>query len=93
MEIFGESAVLRSLAVKRDWRGNGYGWMLADAAISHARFRGAKKLYLVTENASDFFAAKHGFEAVERAVISPEVANSPTFSKQNGDLVAMRLDL
>lgn len=91
LEIFGEEAVLRSLATKPEWRGNGYGWMLADTIIAQARFRGVRRIYLVTEHASDFFAAKHGFRVVDLSTVSPEVAASTTFRKRRG--VAMRLDL
>jgi UDP-N-acetylmuramate: L-alanyl-gamma-D-glutamyl-meso-diaminopimelate ligase len=94
LEVYGEEAVIRGLAVKPAERGGGYGWMLADAAINRARTRGVKRLYLVTARASDFFAAKHGFRVVELSTVSPEVAGSTTFtSDRNRDSVAMRLDL
>ena len=32
-----------------------------------ARDRGARRLYLLTETASDFFAEKFGFRAIDRA--------------------------
>lgn len=94
LEVFGEEAVIRGLAVKPDERGGGYGWMLADAAIARARFRGVRRLYLMTARASDFFAAKHGFRVVELSTVSPEVVASTTFtSDRNRGSVAMRLDL
>jgi UDP-N-acetylmuramate: L-alanyl-gamma-D-glutamyl-meso-diaminopimelate ligase len=94
LEVFGEEAVIRGLAVKPEDRGGGYGWMLADAAIARARHRGVRRLYLVTARASDFFAAKHGFRVVELSTVSPAVAESTTFtSDRNRDSVAMRLDL
>ena len=92
LEVFGEDAVLRSLAVAKDARGVGYGWMLADTAISSARHRGVKRIYLLTASASDFFAVKHGFRVVDSSTIAPEIAESPTFHNA-GDAVAMRLDL
>ena len=83
-----------SLAVKPESRGVGYGWMLADTAIAKARFRGVRRLYLVTAKASDFFAAKHGFRVVEVSTIGREVAESTTFtSDRSSGSVAMRLDL
>ena len=93
MDVFGEDAVLHSLAVRPDARGAGYGWMLADTVIAQARYRGARRLYLVTERASDFFAAKHGFHVVDHSTIASEVAASPTFRAAGKRLVAMRLDL
>ena len=97
IEVYGEDAVLRSLAVHPDARGHGYGWMLADTAINQTRRRGVRRLYLVTEkNASDFFAEKHGFRIVDLSLVSDEVAQSPSFrsSRSRGkNPIAMRLDL
>jgi UDP-N-acetylmuramate: L-alanyl-gamma-D-glutamyl-meso-diaminopimelate ligase len=94
LEVYGEDAILRSLAVDPEWRGGGYGWILADTAIQQARLRGVRRIYLLTESASDFFAAKHGFRVVDRATVSPGVAKSRTFQDSTGSaFVAMRLDL
>lgn len=93
LEVFGEDAALRSLAVHTTGRGIGYGWMLADLAIGRARFRGVKRLYLVTANASDFFAAKHGFRVVDLSTAPSEVLNSTTFLRRSESFVPMRLDL
>ncbi|HTE54407.1 MAG TPA: GNAT family N-acetyltransferase [Kofleriaceae bacterium] len=97
IEVFGEDAVLRSLAVKRSARGHGYGWMLADTAINQTRRRGVKRLYLMTDKiASDFFAEKHGFRVVDQSLVAPRALQSPTFttSGQRGkNSIAMRLDL
>ena len=97
IEVFGEDAVLRSLAVQKDSRGHGYGWMLADTAINQTRRRGVKRMYLVTDKiASDFFAEKHGFRVVDLSLVSPQARQSPTF-KTSGlrgkNAIAMRLDL
>gem|GEM_PF-79006 len=100
LEVHGDDAILHSLAVDKQYRGAGYGWMLADMAVSQARWRGVRRIYLLTESASDFFAAKFGFRVVDRSTLSKAVAASSTFS-QIGDaqrgkaetLVAMRLDL
>src|SRR5690606_41298252 len=52
LEVYGEAAILRSLAVKEDARGVGYGWLLADSAVAEARHRGGKRVYMLTEHAS-----------------------------------------
>ncbi|MBL4632680.1 MAG: GNAT family N-acetyltransferase [Kofleriaceae bacterium] len=93
LEVFGEDAVLRSLAVSPSQRGIGYGWMLADMTISLARFRGVRRLYLVTEKASDFFAAKHGFHIVDLSTAPHSVTKSSTFALRREGWVPMRLDL
>ncbi len=94
LEVYGEAAILRSLAVKKNCRGIGYGWLLADTAVSMARHRGVRRIYLLTEHASDFFAAKLGFRIVDVSTVSHAVANSATFRTQrDSGAIAMRLDL
>ncbi len=94
LEVLGDDAILRSLAVDPESRGVGYGWMLADMAVSQARWRGVRRIYLVTAGASDFFAAKFGFRVVDRSTVAKLVGNHETFSRpSSAQLVAMRLDL
>jgi UDP-N-acetylmuramate: L-alanyl-gamma-D-glutamyl-meso-diaminopimelate ligase len=94
LDVHGDDAILRALAVDEENRGAGYGWMLADMAVSQARWRGVRRIYLLTESASDFFAAKFGFRVVDRSTLSKQVAASETFTAPKGTgQVAMRLDL
>jgi UDP-N-acetylmuramate: L-alanyl-gamma-D-glutamyl-meso-diaminopimelate ligase len=94
LEVLGDDAILRALAVDPKFRGAGYGWMLADTAVSQARWRGVRRIYLLTEAASDFFAAKFGFRVVDRSTLSRQVAASETFTRpDSANQVAMRLDL
>ncbi|GAB4519360.1 MAG: Mur ligase family protein [Haliangiales bacterium] len=93
LEVYGDSAILRSLAVKEAARGVGYGWLLADTAVTIARHRGVKRIYLITDDASDFFAAKVGFRAIDISTVSESVAQSSTFRHRALGAVAMRLDL
>jgi len=94
LEAYGEDAILRSLAVDAEGRGQGYGWMLADTLINSARVRGVKRLYLLTDTASDFFAAKLGFRVVDAATVAKPVLQSWTFRQQRSKAATtMRLDL
>lgn len=94
LEVVGEDAILYNLAVSRDARGTGFGWLLADVAVQWARHRGCRRVYLLTESASDFFGAKLGFRVVDRSTVSPAVADTVTFrSSTDSKFVAMRLDL
>jgi UDP-N-acetylmuramate: L-alanyl-gamma-D-glutamyl-meso-diaminopimelate ligase len=94
LEVLGDDAILRALAVDPKFRGAGYGWMLADTAVNQARWRGVRRIYLLTEAASDFFAAKFGFRVVDRSTLSKQVAASEVFTRPTGvQQVAMRLDL
>ncbi len=93
LEVLGETAILRSLAVKQIARGAGYGWLLAETAISVAKHRGVRRLYLLTEDSSDFFA-KCGFRMVDLSTIEKRVTQSTAFvSETTASAVAMRLDL
>ncbi len=94
LEIYGEDAILRSLAVRSDARGQGYGWMLADNQVSYARHRGVRRIYLLTpETASDFFAEKLGFRVVDVSTVAPAIAASTTFQSKGKGARTMRLDL
>ncbi len=93
LEVYGDDAILRALAVDPEFRGAGYGWMLADTAVGQARWRGVRRIYLMTESASDFFAVKFGFRIVDRSTVGKQVAASDTFAAASLGLVAMRLDI
>ncbi len=93
VELYDDAAVLRSLAVTPELRGHGLGWMLADHAVLRTRDQGARRLYLLTETASDFFAEKFGFRAIDRATVDAAVVASPHFRDSARSAVAMRLDL
>ena len=43
---------------------------------AQARWRGVRRIYLLTETASDFFAAKLGFRVVDRSTLSRPVARA-----------------
>ena len=94
LEVYGDAGILHSLAVKKQARGVGYGWLLADTVVQTARHRGVRRIYLMTEDASDFFAAKLGFRVIDVSTVSPAVAGSSVFRAQSDKgATAMRLDL
>jgi amino-acid N-acetyltransferase len=66
VEAYGTDALLRSLVVDPAWRGRGIGDALVRAAEHGARVRGVKALWLLTTDASDYFAAR-GYAAADRA--------------------------
>ncbi len=94
MEVFGDSALLRSLAVHPDRRGEGLGWMLAEAVQLRVRQRGLARVCLLTEHATDFFAEKFGFVPVTREQLPDEVKQSSEYRHhQENRAVAMQLTL
>ncbi len=93
IEVYDDAAILRSLAIMPEYRGHGLGWMIADHAVARAREMGVRRLYLLTETASDFFGEKLGFRAIDRSIVDPQVGASPHFRESAKSAVAMRLDL
>jgi N-acetylglutamate synthase-like GNAT family acetyltransferase len=78
LETFGETVLLRSLAVTAGARGNGLGSALVARALGHARAAGAREAWLLTETAGPFFAAR-GWETADRAAAPAGVAGSVEF--------------
>jgi amino-acid N-acetyltransferase len=79
LELFGGSALLRSLAVTAGARGHGLGSALVARAVDQARAAGAHEAWLLTETAGPFFAAR-GWEAADRAAAPAGVAGSVEFT-------------
>ena len=93
LERYTDAALLRSLAVSPDRRGEGLGWLLAEAALDRARAAGVRRVFLLTTTAADFFAQKLGFRACERRGVDPDVARSWEFTSCPPDATCMVLDL
>lgn len=79
LELYGASALLRSVAVEEACRGQGVGRCLADAASFFARIHGVRVVYLLTETAQAFFL-RQGFRAVDRDAVPPSVQASAEFA-------------
>jgi arsenate reductase len=78
LEVVGEDALVRSLAVALDRRGLGLGKRLLEAAIQSARIRGIKALYALTMTA-EAFAAAQGFVRIPRPEVPETIAALPQF--------------
>lgn len=89
VELYGDRGLLRSVAVDDHFRGLGYGGALVQAALSNARARGVKVIYLFTEDAAAYFQ-RLGFEAIDRANIDQAVKASPEFTECCKTATAMR---
>lgn len=84
LELYGEYALLRSLAVKDTLRGRMLGSRITDELISHAKDSDVKKIYLLTETARLFFKRK-GFVDIPRENVPAAVRASSEFSGACGD--------
>ncbi len=69
LELFGQYALLRSLAVKDALRGHKLGSRITDELIDIAREKKVSKIYLLTETARLFFKRK-GFVEIDRKEFS-----------------------
>ena len=78
LEIYGKTALLRSLAVEQGHQGRGYGQQLVAAIVAKAREAKLSQLFLLTETAEAFFAAR-GFETIPRDLADEQIKSSEEF--------------
>ena len=93
LELYGSSALLRSVAVSPSNRSCGLGKRLVSAALELARQKGVVRVYLLTMTAPDYFP-KFGFHPIERTRFPSEVQQSVEFTSAcPASAVAMELSL
>lgn len=78
LEVCCNNALLRSVAVRPEWRSTGVGRELVRRIVCHAEARGINALYLLTMTAEHYFP-RFGFELVERDMVPPEIAATCEF--------------
>ncbi len=78
LEIRADHALLRSVAVRPEWRSRGVGRALVHAAIADAEGRGIQALYLLTETAERYFPS-FGFQIITREEVPAELLSSGEF--------------
>lgn len=79
VELFGDVALLRSLAVSDRQRGKGAGSRLLEHAEQYARDSGVLRLYLLTTTAEDFFE-RRGYARAGRDTAPPAICATREFS-------------
>ena len=79
VELYGQAALLRSLAVAPKCRGIGCGKALVAEAESYARSRGVAQLYLLTTTAERFFE-RLGYAHAARESAPEEIRRTQEFS-------------
>jgi amino-acid N-acetyltransferase len=79
LELYGQWALLRSVAVDEAVRGCGVGRRLTEAALDMAVRRGVHRVYLLTETAAGFFL-RFGFRPITREEVPPPVRASVEFT-------------
>ena len=78
VELYGEAALLRSVAVDPAWRGSGLGRLLTERALAEAGAAGARDVYLLTTTAEHYFP-RLGFACVAREQAPPALSASTEF--------------
>ena len=79
LELYGEVALLRSLAVASSRRGSGVGSGLVAHAERHARDQGVQSLYLLTTTAEKFFL-RRGYARIPRDEAPAAIKGTKEFS-------------
>lgn len=79
LETHKSSGLLRSLAVKPVFQGNGLGILLTDAILEKAKEMMLKEVYLLTETAENFFI-KRGFSRINRELAPETIKSSKEFA-------------
>jgi amino-acid N-acetyltransferase len=79
LELYGEAALLRSLAVAAERRGTGLGTQLVEHAEGYARKKGVSSLYLLTTTAEAFFL-RRGYARIPREDAPAAIKSTSEFS-------------
>ena len=87
-EIDGSVALVRSLAIAPEQRGEGTGTRLLERVERESRTAGAEQLYLWTTNVE--FFKRHGYEEVDLEAVPPPVAQSAVADRCPSSAVIMK---
>jgi amino-acid N-acetyltransferase len=79
IELHGEHALLRSLAVDAAARGQGHGAALVAALEAHARAHGVRRIHLLTTTAARYFEGL-GYRIAARDEAPASIRAAPEFS-------------
>lgn len=92
LELYGQTALLRSAVVGPPWRNSGIGTILYDALLVKAREHGVRQLILLTNTAEKYFEKK-GFRRIDQHSVTGPVTQSVEFTGACKHAVCMQLDL
>lgn len=80
LEIYGSFGLLRSVAVRSDFRSQGIAAKLLRRIDALASLKGLTEIYLLTETASDYFE-RQTFRRIDRTDVPEELQQSSEFSR------------
>ncbi len=79
LEVYGETALLRSAVVAPELRNKGVGGSLYTSNFEQARRLGIQRLVLLTNTAEEYFARK-GFKKIEQKNVTGPITTSVEFT-------------
>jgi amino-acid N-acetyltransferase len=79
LERYGDSGLLRSVAVAQEWRGTGVGRTLIERVLEEGRTAGVRDVYLLTTTAEHYFP-RLGFACVDRDSVPAALHASAEFT-------------
>lgn len=79
LEFFDDCALLRSISIRKDFQGQGWGKFVVDELEKICRERNIDLLFLLTTTAKDFFV-KQGYEMLNRNDAPLSIKNTSEFS-------------
>jgi amino-acid N-acetyltransferase len=77
-EAYHVVALIRSIAVVPEYRGNGLGRRIVRQLLDRLASRGLREFYLLTTDAEDYFR-KRGFKTIDRDEVHPQLLSSREF--------------
>ncbi|HEV7239760.1 MAG TPA: arsenic resistance N-acetyltransferase ArsN2 [Thermoanaerobaculia bacterium] len=77
-EAYQFAALIRSIAVKPDYRSNGIGRRIVRQLLDRLASRGLREFYLLTTTAEEYFK-KRGFKPIDRDEVHPQLLTSREF--------------
>ena len=90
-EAYQFAALIRSVAVKPEYRSHGVGRRLVRQLLDRLASRGLREFYLLTTTAEEYFK-KRGFKVIDRDEVHPQLLSSREFQDAcPASAVCMRL--
>ena len=77
-EAYQFAALIRSIAVKPEYRSHGIGRRLVRQLLDRLASRGLREFYLLTTTAEDYFK-RRGFKTIDRDEVHPQLLSSREF--------------
>ena len=79
LELYGSAGLLRSVAVREPFRGQGYGRRITESLEDRAAKQGVETLFLLTTTAGEFFRSL-GYREIDRTTVPEPIAATSEFA-------------